>query len=60
MLSLLAQILGLRPMELVVIAVLFVVLFGAKRIPELAKGVADGIKTFKKTIKDDDDKDKPA
>ena len=60
MLSLSAQILGLRPMELVVIAVLFVVLFGAKRIPELAKGVADGIKTFKKSMKDDDDTDKRA
>ena len=58
MLSLAAQILGLRPMELVVIAVLFVVLFGAKRIPELAKGVADGIKTFKKSMKDDDDEPK--
>jgi sec-independent protein translocase protein TatA len=51
-------------MEMVVIALILVVLFGARRIPELAKGVADGIKTFKKTIKDDDstpgDTKKPA
>jgi len=58
MFGLSAQILGLRPMELVIIAVLIVILFGARRIPELARGVADGIKTFKKTMKDDDD-DKP-
>ena len=61
MFGLSAQILGLRPMELVIIAVLIVILFGARRIPELARGVADGIKTFKKTMKDDDDdKQKPA
>lgn len=55
---------GLRPMEMVIIVALLVILFGARRIPELAKGVADGIKTFKKTIKDDDstpgDTKKPA
>ena len=55
MFGLSAQFLGMRPLELVIIAVIIVILFGAKRIPELARGVADGIKTFKKTIKDDDD-----
>ena len=58
MFGLSAQFLGMRPLELVIIAVIIVILFGAKRIPELARGVADGIKTFKKTMKDDDD-DKP-
>jgi sec-independent protein translocase protein TatA len=52
-----AQVFGLRPMEMVFIAVLILFFFGAKRIPEMAKGVADGIKTFKKSMKDDDDKD---
>ena len=46
--------LGLKPMEMVFIALVILFLFGAKRIPEMAKGVADGIKTFKKTMKDDD------
>lgn len=46
--------LGLKPMELLVIALVILFLFGAKRIPEVAKGVADGIKTFKKSMKDDD------
>jgi sec-independent protein translocase protein TatA len=52
-----AQVFGLRPMEMVFIAVIILFFFGAKRIPEMAKGVADGIKTFKKSMKDDDDKD---
>lgn len=51
-----AQVFGLRPMEMVFIAVLILFFFGAKRIPEMAKGVADGIKTFKKSMQDDDDK----
>jgi sec-independent protein translocase protein TatA len=55
MFGLSALIMGLQPMELVVIALVLVVLFGARRIPELARGVADGIKTFKKTMKDDDE-----
>jgi sec-independent protein translocase protein TatA len=56
-----AQIMGLKPMEMIFIAIVILFFFGAKRIPEMAKGVADGIKTFKKSMKDDDDdKDKPA
>lgn len=45
---------GLKPMEMLFIAVIILFLFGARRIPEMAKGVADGIKTFKKSMKDDD------
>lgn len=30
-------------------------LFGAKKIPELAKGLGSGIKNFKKAVKDDDE-----
>ena len=37
---------------LVILAVV-VLLFGAKKIPELAKGVGQGIKDCKKAIKDD-------
>jgi sec-independent protein translocase protein TatA len=55
--DLVAQVFGLRPMEMVFIAIVILFFFGAKRIPEMAKGVADGIKTFKKSMKDDDDKD---
>lgn len=38
---------------LVVLAVI-VLLFGAKKIPELAKGVGKGIKDFKEAIKEDE------
>ncbi|CAM3883461.1 Sec-independent protein translocase subunit TatA/TatB [Arcobacter cloacae] len=43
-------------MELVVIIALVVLLFGGKKIPELAKGIGSGIKNFKKAIKEDDEK----
>ncbi|MSN96362.1 twin-arginine translocase TatA/TatE family subunit [Campylobacter sp. FMV-PI01] len=39
---------------LVVLAII-VLLFGAKKIPELAKGVGKGIKTFKKEMETDDE-----
>ena len=48
--------------ELLVILAIVVLLFGAKKIPELAKGVGKGIKEFKGAIKDDEDQeanDKP-
>lgn len=37
---------------LIVLAII-VLLFGAKKIPELAKGVGKGIKSFKKEMEDD-------
>lgn len=39
-----------------VVLLVIVLLFGAKKIPELAKGLGSGIKTFKKEMEDDDDK----
>lgn len=36
-----------------IVLVIIVLLFGAKKIPELAKGIGKGIKTFKKEIEDD-------
>ncbi len=39
---------------LVILAVV-VLLFGAKKIPELAKGMGQGIKNFKKAVKDDEE-----
>jgi sec-independent protein translocase protein TatA len=37
--------------ELVVILVVAVLLFGGKKIPELAKGLGEGIKNFKTALK---------
>jgi len=41
--------------ELVIILVIVVLLFGAKKIPELAKGIGGGIKAFKNEIRDVED-----
>lgn len=43
--------------ELLVILAIIALLFGAKKIPELAKGMGRGIKDFKKAIKDDEEED---
>jgi len=39
--------------ELLIILAIVVLLFGAKKIPELAKGVGKGIKNFKSEMKED-------
>ncbi len=40
---------GLGPMELIVILVIVLVLFGASRLPEIGKGIGEAIKNFKKS-----------
>jgi sec-independent protein translocase protein TatA len=39
--------------ELLVILVVAVLLFGGKKIPELAKGLGEGIRNFKESLKGD-------
>jgi sec-independent protein translocase protein TatA len=39
---------GLRPGELIVILIIVLLLFGAKRLPELARGVGQGVREFRK------------
>ena len=39
--------------ELLVILVVFVLLFGGKKIPEMAKGLGEGIRSFKDALKTD-------
>ena len=43
-------------MELGIIVVVILLLFGGKKIPELAKGLGSGIKNFKQAMKEDDEK----
>lgn len=38
--------------ELIVIVLVIIVMFGGKKIPELAKGLGKGIKDFKEEMKD--------
>jgi sec-independent protein translocase protein TatA len=42
---------GLGVQELLVIFLIILLLFGAKRIPEIAKGLGRGISDFKKAMK---------
>ena len=43
---------GVGPTELIVILLIILLLFGAKRIPEIAHGLGKGIAEFKKAAKD--------
>jgi len=59
---------SLGPMEIFIIVAAILVLFGAKKIPEFAKGIGKGMKEFKKAVKEveedikleDDDEQKKA
>lgn len=42
----------LSTQDILMIAGIVVVLFGGKKIPELAKGVGEGIRNFKKAVND--------
>jgi sec-independent protein translocase protein TatA len=42
--------LGLGPFELVLIFFVMLLLFGAKRLPELANGMGKGIRDFKRAL----------
>jgi len=41
--------------NLILILLIILVLFGAKKIPELARGLANGLKEFRKASKETDD-----
>jgi sec-independent protein translocase protein TatA len=42
--------LGLGPVEMVLIFFVLLLLFGAKRLPELASGMGKGIRDFKRSL----------
>jgi sec-independent protein translocase protein TatA len=48
---------NLGPTELIIILLIVVLLFGAKKIPEIAKGLGKGIKDFKGAMKDGGEED---
>ncbi len=41
--------------ELIIIIFIILLLFGAKKLPELAQGLGKGIREFKKATRDEDD-----
>ena len=46
---------GLGTPEILIIALVVLLLFGGKKIPELMKGVGKGIRSFKKGMNEDDE-----
>jgi sec-independent protein translocase protein TatA len=43
------------PVDILVVLLVFLVLFGGKKIPELAKGLGQGIRNFKGAVKSEED-----
>jgi sec-independent protein translocase protein TatA len=41
--------------ELIIIFLVILILFGAKKIPDLAQGIGKGLKEFKNAVKDVED-----
>jgi len=50
----------LQPWHLIVLAVVAFLLFGAKRLPELGKGLGEGLKGFREGIRGISDPNPPA
>ena len=48
---------SIGPMEWMVILLVAVLLFGGKKIPELAKGLGEGIRNFKDSLKNQEGTD---
>jgi sec-independent protein translocase protein TatA len=48
--------------EILIIVIVFLLLFGGRKIPDLAKGLGEGIRNFKNSVKSGQDppKDKKA
>jgi sec-independent protein translocase protein TatA len=51
--------LGLGPFELVLVFAVLLLMFGAKRLPELASGMGRGIRGFKQALNGADDPQLP-
>lgn len=48
---------GVEGWQLLIVAVVFILLFGAKKLPDSAKSIAKSLKIFKSEMKDGDKKD---
>jgi sec-independent protein translocase protein TatA len=50
---------NIGPLEIAVVLVIVLIIFGPKRLPELGKSMGHGIREFKNSISGDSDKDSP-
>jgi sec-independent protein translocase protein TatA len=46
------------PTELILIVLIIIIIFGARRLPELGKSLGEGIKNFKRSISGKEEKGK--
>jgi len=49
-----------QPMHLLIIFGIALLVFGPKKLPELGKGIGDGIRGFKSAMKAEQEESKPA
>jgi sec-independent protein translocase protein TatA len=50
---------NLRPQEILLILLVLVLLFGAKRLPDTARAMGQSLKIFKKSVRDDEEQPTP-
>ncbi len=48
--------LGLRPLELIILLLIILLLFGANRLPQIGAGLGQSIRGFKKALSGEDEK----
>jgi sec-independent protein translocase protein TatA len=50
---------SIGPTELILILLIVIIIFGARKLPDLGKSIGDGIKNFKKSMNTKDDAENP-
>ena len=50
---------NIGPLEIIIVLVVVLVIFGPKRLPELGKGLGKGMRDFKDAVTGKDDDDEP-
>jgi sec-independent protein translocase protein TatA len=50
---------NIGPVELIIVLVIVLLIFGAKRLPEVGRGLGTGMREFKDSVTGKGDKDEP-
>jgi sec-independent protein translocase protein TatA len=50
---------SIGPTELILILLIVIIIFGARKLPDLGKSIGEGIKNFKKSMSTKDDQEGP-
>jgi sec-independent protein translocase protein TatA len=48
---------SLGPTELIIVLLIVLLIFGGSRLPQLAKGLGESVKNFKKAVNENEDED---